>query len=108
LNVDYDVTPHWKLGGDLRFVSSQYLVGDESNQEPQMPAYVTLDLRTSYRIVDRVMLFAELDNLAGARYYTYGTFTQLDGLPPNFNLTNPRTFTPAPGRAVFGGIRVSF
>ncbi len=108
LNVDYSVTPHWKLGGDLRFVSSQYLVGDESNQEPQMPAYVTLDLRTSYRIVDRVMLFAELDNLAGARYYTYGTFTQLDGLPPNFNLTNPRTFTPAPGRAVFGGIRVSF
>ena len=69
---------------------------------------MTLDRHTSYRIADRVMLFAELDNLNNARYYTYGTFTQLDGLPPNFNLTDPRTFTPAPGRAVFGGIRLSF
>jgi iron complex outermembrane recepter protein len=108
LNAEYSVTPHWKLGADLRFVSSQYLVGDESNQEPKLPAYVTLDLHTSYRIVDRVMLFVELDNLNNARYYTYGTFTQLDGLPPNFNLTDSRTFTPAPGRSVFGGIRVSF
>jgi len=108
LNAEYSVTPRWKLGGDLRFVSSQYLFGDESNQEPKLPDYVTLDLHTSYRIVDRVMLFAEINNLAGARYFTYGTFGALNGLPPNFNLTNPRLLTPAPGRAVFGGIRVSF
>jgi iron complex outermembrane recepter protein len=108
LNAEYSVTPQWKLGGDLRFVSSQYLVGDESNQEPKLPAYVTVDLHTSYRIIDRVSLFVELDNLLNARYYTYGTFTQLDGLPPNFNLTDARTFTPAPGRAVYGGIKLSF
>ena len=108
VNAEYNVTPQWKLGGDLRFVSSQFLLGDESNQEPKLPAYATIDLHTSYRILNRVMLFGELDNLLNARYYTFGTFSQLDGLPPNFNLSDARTFTPAPGRAVFGGIRVSF
>jgi iron complex outermembrane receptor protein len=108
LNGEYAVAPHWKLGADLRVVSSQYLVGDESNQEPKMPAYATVDLHTSYRLLDRVTLFGEIDNVFGARYYTYGTFTELDGLPPNFNLTDPRTFTPAPGRAFYGGIKVTF
>jgi iron complex outermembrane recepter protein len=69
---------------------------------------VTVDLHTSYRILDRVSLFGEIDNLFGARYYTYGTFTQLDGLPPSFNLTDPRTFTPAPGRAFYAGVKVTF
>ncbi len=108
LNAEYAVTPPWKVGADLRFVSSQYLVGDASNQEPQMPAYVTVDLHTSYRILDRVSVFGEIDNLFGARYYTYGTFTELDGLPPSFNLTDPRTLTPAPGRAFYAGVKVTF
>ena len=97
-----------KVGADLRFVSSQYLVGDESNQEPKMPAYATVDLHTSYRIVDRVMLFGEIDNLFDARYFTYGTFASLDGLPPSVALNDPRTFTPAPGRAFYVGARVNF
>jgi iron complex outermembrane receptor protein len=108
INAEYNVTPQWKVGADVRFVSSQYLIGDESNQEPKMPAYTTVGLHTSYRIVDRVTLFGEIDNLFDNHYYTYGTFTELDGLPANFNLTDPRTFTPAPGRAFYGGVKVTF
>ena len=108
LNAEYDVTPHWKVGGDLRVVSSQYLVGDESNQEPKMPAYATVNLHTSYRILDRVTLFGEIDNIFGARYFTYGTFTELGGLPPSLSLSDPRTFSPAPGRAFYGGVKVTF
>jgi iron complex outermembrane recepter protein len=108
LNVEYNVTTPWKVGADLRMVSSQYLIGDESNQEPKMPAYATVDLHTSYRIVDRVTLFGEIDNLFDQRYYTYGTFTELDGLPPKFNLTDARTFTPAPGRGYYAGVKISF
>jgi iron complex outermembrane recepter protein len=108
LNAEYDMTPHWKVGSDLRVVSGQYLVGDESNQEPKMPAYATVNLHTSYRILERVTLFGEIDNIFDSHYYTYGTFTGLDGLPANFNLSDPRTFSPAPGRALYAGVKVSF
>ena len=108
LNAEYGATQHWKVGADLRFVSSQYLVGDNSNQEPKMPAYVTVDLHTSYRIFDRVTLFGEIDNVFNSQYFTYGTFAALDGLPPSVDLTDPRTFTPAPGRAFYAGVKVSF
>ncbi len=52
-------------------------------------------------------LFAGIDNLLDRTYYTYGTFTQLDGLPPNFNLTNPRTYSPSPPRTYFLGVKVT-
>ena len=39
LDVEYQATPQWSIGADAKLVSSQYLVGDESNQEPKLPAY---------------------------------------------------------------------
>jgi iron complex outermembrane receptor protein len=108
LSAEYGFTPQWKVGADLRVVSSQYLIGDESNQEPKMPAYTTVNLHTSYRIHERITLFGEIDNIFDSHYFTYGTFTELDGLPANFNLSDPRTFSPAPGRTFYGGVRVSF
>jgi outer membrane receptor protein involved in Fe transport len=51
-------------------------------------------------------IFGEIDNLFDAHYDTAGTFTQLDHLPPNFALTNPRSVVPAPGREFFAGLRV--
>lgn len=108
LNGEFQATPRWKLGADLRFVSGQYLAGDQSNQEPQLPAYTTLDLHSAYKVTDTITVFGEIDNLFDHRYYTYGTFTGLDGLPPTINLTNPRTYTPAPGRTFYGGVRMAF
>ncbi|MGH6982582.1 MAG: TonB-dependent receptor [Stellaceae bacterium] len=109
LNIEYDVTPQWKVGGDARYISGQYLVGDESNQVPKMPGYVTVNLHASYRIHDRITLFGEIDNVFDKQHFTYGTFTQLDGLPARFSgLSDPRTFSPAPGRAFYGGVKVSF
>jgi iron complex outermembrane receptor protein len=106
--VDYDVTPSWSLGADLRWQSGQYLVGDESNQEPKLPGYATANLHAAWRLGPRLQLFGEIQNLFDARYYTYGAFTELDGLPPNVALTNPRTYSPAEGRAVTVGARLRF
>jgi len=108
LNAEYGVTPKWKVGADLRVVSSQYLVGDESNQEPKIPAFATVNLHTSYKVTERITLFGEIDNVFDEHYFTYGTFTALDGLPSNFNLSDARTFSPAVGRAFYGGVKVSF
>jgi iron complex outermembrane receptor protein len=107
-DAEYSATPQWKVGADLRYESSQFLVGDESNQEPKMPGYATVNLHTSYKIIDRVMVFGEIDNVFDRHYFTYGTFTQLDGLASYFNLTDPRTFTPAAGRAFYAGAKVTF
>jgi len=53
-------------------------------------------------------VFAEIENLLDQRYYTYGAFTELDGLPPSFALSDPRTFSPASGRRFFAGVRIQF
>jgi iron complex outermembrane receptor protein len=83
-------------------------VGDESNQEPKLPGFATVSLRTAWRVGPHLELFAEVSNLFDRRYATYGAFTGLDGLPPNLNLTNPRTYSPAEGRAFTAGARIRF
>ena len=108
LSADYDVTAAWSLGADLRWQSGQILVGDESNQAPPLPGFATLGLRTAYQVTARLQLFGEVRNLTDARYATYGAFTGLDGLPPTLALANPRTVSPAEGRAFTVGARVSF
>ncbi len=107
LTGEYLVTTAWRVGADLRVQSGSYLADDQSNQEPKLPGYTTVDLHSSYKITNGFELFGEVENLFD-RYYTYGTFTELDGLPPNFNLTNPRTYSPAIGRVFYGGVRVKF
>ncbi len=52
--------------------------------------------------------FVQVDNLLNRTYYTYGTFTQLDGLPPSVNLTNPETLSIAIGRVAYAGLKVDF
>jgi iron complex outermembrane receptor protein len=108
LTGEYLMTPAWRMGADLRVQSGMYLAGDNSNQEPKLPGYTTVDLHSSYKVADGFELFGEIENLFDRHYFTYGTFTELDGLPPNFNLTNPRTYSPSIGRAFYGGVRVSF
>ncbi|HEX4195975.1 MAG TPA: TonB-dependent receptor [Caulobacteraceae bacterium] len=108
LSADVDLTSAWSAGVDVQAQSGQFLVGDESNQEPQLPGFATVALRTVYRIGPRLQLFADVENLFDRRDYTYGAFTDLGGLPPNVRLTNPRTYSPAEGRAFTAGLRLRF
>jgi iron complex outermembrane recepter protein len=108
LDVEYQATPQWSIGADAKFVSSQFLVGDESNQEPKLPAYGVVNLHSSLKLNKWAALFVEVDNLFNRTYYTYGTFTELDNLPPNLNLTDPTTLSPSPGRVVYAGLKATF
>jgi len=105
-SLDY-AAARWALGAQLRWQSAQYLAGDESNREPQIPGYATVGLHGAYEIASGASLFAEVENLFDRKYFTYGAFADLDGLPPNFSLSDPRTFSPAPGRLIYGGLRLS-
>jgi iron complex outermembrane recepter protein len=107
LSGDYELFRDVDIGADFRLQSGQYLVGDESNQEPKLPGYATVNLRGSWRFTPTLQLFAEVQNLLNRTYNTYGAFTELDGLPPNLNLSNPRTYSPAPPRVFYVGVRAN-
>jgi iron complex outermembrane recepter protein len=105
--AEYQITDAWKFGADLNVTGSQYLVGDESNQNPQIPAYWVVNLNSSYQVTKNVELFGLVRNLFNEHYYTYGTFFQTSSFP-YLNLTDPRTFLPGMPLAAYGGLRASF
>jgi len=63
LGADYSLTENWKIGGDLIIASDQYLRGDEANQNPKIPGYFVVNLRTSYEIGERFEVFGLVQNL---------------------------------------------
>jgi iron complex outermembrane receptor protein len=107
LGGEYRITNAWKFGADLSVFGSQYLVGDESNQNPKLPAYWTVNLHSSYQVAKNVEVFALVKNLFNQRYYVYGTFFDITSFP-YLNLTDPRTFVPGMPFAAYAGARATF
>ena len=107
LGAEYRITDPWKLGADLNVVGSQYLVGDESNQNPRIPAYWVVNLHSSYQISKNFEVFGLVKNLFNQHYYVYGTFFDTTSFP-YLNLTDPRTFVPGVPFAAYVGARATF
>ena len=104
LGAEYQVTKPWKVGADLNVVGSQWLVGDESNQNPKVPPYWVVNLHSSYKITDNVEVFGLVRNLFDQHYYTFGTFFDVT-TAPYLNTTDPRTFLPGIPFAAYVGVR---
>ena len=104
LGAEYQVTDPWKVGADLNIIGSQYLIGDESNQNPKVPAYWTVNLHSSYQVTKNVEVYGLVKNLFDRHYYVYGTFFETDSFP-YLNLTDPRTFVPGMPFAAYAGLR---
>jgi iron complex outermembrane receptor protein len=117
LGTDYSVTHDWSVGGSLVLATSSFYRGDESNQNPQLPGYHVVSLRSSYRINKQVELFANVQNLFDERYSTFGLFGDptgvgAPGVPPNADSNDPgvdnRFQSPGMPRAYFGGVKIRF
>jgi outer membrane receptor protein involved in Fe transport len=112
VGIDYNLTDAWKCGGDMLYFSSQYFVGDASNQAPQLPAYTVFNLHSSYQIDKNVQVYARLDNVFDNRYATYGTFFDINAIPNFANggaaFTNPDSLSPARPRALYVGLKATF
>jgi iron complex outermembrane recepter protein len=110
LGVTYHVTDQWTVSGVLIAQSPQFLFGDEANLTPQLPAFATLNLSTSYQVTPNIQLFASIENVTDSRYYTYGTFSPTNSvsLSQAPNATNPRAYSPAAPIGAFGGVRITF
>jgi outer membrane receptor protein involved in Fe transport len=109
---DYSVNDAFKVGGDMLYVSSQYFVGDESNQAPRLPGYAVFNLHASYQIDKTFQLYARVDNLFDSRYATYGTFFDTSAVPNFANggaaFTDARSLSPARPRAFYAGLKATF
>ena len=110
VGADYKVTDKWTVGLTAIAASGAYLFGDEANLTPTLPAYVTLTLSTTYQVTDHIQLFAWVQNLTDARYYTFGTFSPTSSvfLAQAPGASDPRSYSPAAPIGGFGGVRVTF
>jgi iron complex outermembrane receptor protein len=113
--VEYEVTDRWKVGADLNVVGSQYLIHDDSNQNPKVPAYWVVNLHGSYQVNKHVEVFGLINNVFNQHYYAAGSFFDTGGFNsatfgnPNFLVLNdPRTFVPGMPIAAYAGVRARF
>jgi iron complex outermembrane receptor protein len=109
---DYSVTDAFKVGADAIYVSSQYFVGDASNQEPKLPGYAVVNVHASYQINKTVQIYGKINNLLDNHYATYGTFFDTGALP-NFAaggapFTDAQALNPAYPRTFYAGMKVTF
>jgi iron complex outermembrane recepter protein len=110
LGLTYRATDKWTIGGVIIAQSGQFLVGDEANLTPQLPAFFTLNLSTSYQVTPHVQLFASVENVTNEKYYTFGTFSPTSSvfISQAPNATNPRAYSPAAPVGGYGGLRITF
>ena len=110
--ADYAFTPQFKLGANAIVVGSQYLIGDNSNLNPKLPAYWVANLHASYQVDEHIQFFGLINNLFNRHYATYGTFfntgTDAQLATSTFFTGNPRTITPAQPISFYGGVKVTF
>jgi iron complex outermembrane recepter protein len=107
LGVDYSLTDAWRIGGDLIVTSGQYLRGDEANQDPRLPGYEIVNLRTSYMLGERAELFGLVQNALNQKYETFGTFFDPTAIS-SLGLSDHRSLSPGAPFAAFGGVRIFF
>ena len=117
VGFEYAFTDRFKVGMDTIVVGSQYFVGDDSNQNPKLPAYYRIDIRASYQATEHVQVFALCNNVTNNHYATYGTFFDpttsgggVNGTLAANNNANPNVnaVTVAQPISVYGGIKVTF
>jgi iron complex outermembrane receptor protein len=117
LGADYSLSPRWSVGGSLVLATDSFYRGDESNQNPQLPGYHVVSLRSSYRLNQCFEIFANVQNLFDERYSTLGLFGDptgvgAPGVPTNAGSNAPgvdnRFQSPGMPRSYFGGVRISF
>ncbi|HUO55711.1 MAG TPA: TonB-dependent receptor [Rhodoblastus sp.] len=106
VSLDYDLNSRARIGADFLFTGPQRFAGDESNQEPLLPSYWTVNLNGSYKIASNMELFASANNLLNRKYYTYGTY--FDTAQVFQAYTNPQSVVPAQPLSVYAGLRVTF
>jgi iron complex outermembrane recepter protein len=94
------------LGGTIIGNSGQYYRGDESNQLPQIPGYVMVNLRAEYAFARWISAFAKVDNVFNADYASFGVLGDATGVFPNY--PDPRFQGPGAPRGGWLGVNLHY
>jgi outer membrane receptor protein involved in Fe transport len=108
IGADYGLTQNWRIGADLIAASSQFFRGDEGNDVKPLPGYWVVNLKTSYDLSKNFQIYGIVENIFDRKYATFGTFYDTGPLAEARGLSDPRTITPAPPLAAYGGMRLRF
>jgi iron complex outermembrane receptor protein len=113
--VEYAVADGWKFGIDVNYVGSQWLIHDDDNLNPKVPAFSFVNLHGSYQVTKNIELYGLVNNVFNTHYYAAGTFAETGGFNSNtlnaanfMVLNDPRTYLPGMPLAAYGGVRATF
>ncbi len=102
--VTYRPWPWLGLSLDARYVSSQFLRGDELNRQAPLPAFWVLDagMTIKHRGLEA---YLKINNVLDNRYESFGTFAPNSHQP---GAPVERFLTPAPPISMLAGVRYVF
>jgi outer membrane receptor protein involved in Fe transport len=106
IGADYAFTPSFTIGATASYHSSQYLRGDEANEDDKLGSYTVVNLHSRYKLNKNIEFFAKVDNLFDREYETFGLYGEPDEAP-GLDLENPRFVGAGAPRAGWVGIKVS-
>lgn len=86
IHANWQVATNWSLGASAVYVGRRF---DGANDTTRLASHVTANLYASHALNDHLQLFARIENLFDARY-------------------EPVAGYGAPGRAVYGGVRLRY
>lgn len=123
LGADWQATPAWSLGAQLRAYSSQFVRGNENNaHQPdgagfngtgRIGGFAVLDLTTRWRLGPNVELFGKVGNLFDRRYASAGLLGE-NAFDANGALQAPADWRteqfvgPGAPRAAWVGVRLTY
>jgi len=124
LGADWQATPSWNIGAQMRAYSSQFARGNENNAHQadgveyfgsgRIGGYALLDLTTSWRFAKQFELFGRISNVFDRRYASSGMLGENAFDPASGALLAPDDWRaeqfvgPGAPRAAWVGVRVQF
>ena len=111
LGADWQATEKFSLGTTLNYTGSQYLRGDEGNNQDKVDDYVLVNLHGEYQANQHLSFFGKVDNVFDSDYETGGVYNRnaFAALQGGDGVGNPEVFL-APGapRAGWIGLKLTF
>jgi iron complex outermembrane receptor protein len=123
LGADWQATPAWNIGAQLRAYSSQYVRGNENNAHQsdgeefngagKIGGFAVVDLTTRWKLGTNLELFGKVSNLFDRKYASAGllgenAFDASGAIQPPDDWRTEQFTGPGAPRAAWVGVRLQF
>jgi outer membrane receptor protein involved in Fe transport len=106
VGADYAFTKQFSVGTTASYSSSQYLRGDEANEDSKLGGYTVVNLHGRYKVTDNFQIFAKVDNLFDKEYENFGLYGEPDEAP-GLSYTDQRFVGAGAPRAGWLGFKIT-